>query len=89
MRSGTVVNPDLVKIVRSHLKYLAPTEPLGEDASLKNLGLDSMAAVTLLVDIEDEFDVALPDSEIIPATFETVASLWAAVQRVRTTSGRP
>ncbi len=72
-----------VTIVRRHLKYLAPDEELAPQASLKGLGLDSMAAVTLMFDIEDEFAVTLPDSHLTPETFATPASLWGVIDALR------
>jgi acyl carrier protein len=66
-------------ILRRHLRYLPPDKPLAPDAPLRDLGLDSMAAVTLMLDLEDEFGITLPDSELTRNTFATPAALWAAV----------
>jgi acyl carrier protein len=67
-------------ILRRHLRYLQPGEPLAPDAPLRDLGLDSMAAVTLMLDLEDEFGVTLPDSELTRHTFGTPGALWAAFE---------
>lgn len=66
-------------ILRRHLRYAQPGEPLAPDAPLRDLGLDSMAAVTLMLDLEDEFGVTFPDSELTRRTFATPAALWAAI----------
>jgi acyl carrier protein len=44
---------------------------------LGDLGLDSMAAVNLLLDLEQAFDVQIPDDLLSAETFETFASVEA------------
>jgi acyl carrier protein len=66
-------------ILRRYLRYLQPGEPLVPDAPLRDLGLDSMASVMLMLDLEDEFGVALSDSELTRHTFATPAALWAVI----------
>ena len=46
---------------------------------LKELGLDSMQAVELLLDLEDELGIVLPDDAMTAETFATPGSLKAAV----------
>ena len=50
----------------------AQTPILGE-----GLGLDSVAALELVVGLEEEFDVALDESELTADTFKNLASLAA------------
>jgi acyl carrier protein len=70
-----------IAILRSHLRYLAPAEELTPDTSLRELGLDSMMAVALLLDLENEFGVTLPDSSLNPETFASANHLWAEVEK--------
>jgi len=74
------LNPAFEKVLRRRLAYLPPDAPLSPDVPLKGLGLDSMQAVELVFDIEDELGVALPDEAMTAQVFETAASLWAAVR---------
>ncbi|WP_433511952.1 phosphopantetheine-binding protein [Nonomuraea sp. CA-143628] len=46
---------------------------------LAGLGLDSMGVVRLLADIEDRYDIELPDDLLNEETFDTVGSLWEAL----------
>lgn len=73
-----MIDPTFINIIRQHLKYLAPEAALDPDAELRSLGLDSMAAVNLMLDLEDEFEVLLPDSHLIAEAFRTTRSLWSA-----------
>lgn len=66
------------ELLRPHLPY-AGAGPLAAGEDLAALGLDSMAVVQLLSDVEAEFGVELPDEILDEATFATVGSLWAAV----------
>ena len=66
-------------ILRRHLRYLKPGQNLAPDAPLRDLGLDSLAAVSLIFELEDGFDITLPDSSLAAGTFRTPRTLWAAV----------
>lgn len=49
--------------------------PADAGASLQDLGLDSTAILSLVVGIEDRFDIEIPDDEITVANFGTVAAI--------------
>ena len=66
-------------ILRKRLKFLEPDAALPDDAALQELGLDSMQAVELLLDLEDELGIVLPDEAMTAETFATPGSLKAAV----------
>ena len=61
-----------------HLSHLGGQE-LTPQSSLRELGLDSLRAVTLLLEVEEEFAVTLPDSSLADGGLETPAALWAAI----------
>lgn len=67
-------------VLRKRLKYLAADAEIPDDAQLKDLGLDSMEAVELLLDLEDELGIVLPDEAMTAETFATASSLRAAVE---------
>lgn len=66
------------KIVRKHLKYMKDGERLDPDADLRSLGLDSLAALTLLFGLEEELGVTLPDDLMVEHTFSTSGALAGA-----------
>jgi acyl carrier protein len=82
----TTWSPEFEKTLRTHLPLLPDTEVLRPDASLTALGLDSMATVALLVEVEDLFDVSLPDEDITEEAFETPSTLWSLIERQRALS---
>jgi acyl carrier protein len=67
-------------VLRPHLKYLDAGAELSLDDDLKSLGLDSMAAVNLLFDLEDELGVILPDELLVERTFATGVALLEAIE---------
>ena len=46
--------------------------------------LDSLSILSLIAEIEDEFDVQIPTVDIIPANFNSAKSMWALIERLQT-----
>ena len=44
--------------------------------------LDSFDIITIITEINTEFDVAIPASEIIPENFNSAKALWALVEKL-------
>jgi acyl carrier protein len=62
-----------------HLKYLKPGQELEPDQPLRDLGLDSMASIDLLLDLEEEYGIVMPEEYLTEQSFSTAAALWQAV----------
>lgn len=45
--------------------------------------LDSFDIVTLIAEINDEFDVAIPAHEIIPENFNSAKALYSLIERLK------
>lgn len=60
----------LVHLVRERLLETAPG--FNADSNLYDCGLDSMAIMQLLILIEEEYGVALPEAELTRQNFSTV-----------------
>lgn len=69
-------------LLREHLPLLPATTELARDASLVDLGLDSLTTVALLVGLEDLFEVSVPDDLLVAETFATPAALWQVVDEL-------
>jgi len=65
-------------ILRRHLPGLGP-QPIAPDDKLVDLGLDSMATVSLLLDLEETFSATIPDEVLTAETFATASTLWSVV----------
>ena len=84
-----MLDDDFATILRQYLRYLPADEPLPPAASLRDLGLDSMASVALMLDLEDRFAVSLPDSALTAQTFADPRSLWQALVAAGAVTGAP
>ena len=60
-------------------KYDVDPEAISPEATLTELGLDSLTIVELLFDVEDEFEIEVPEER---ATFKTVAEAAALVDEL-------
>lgn len=45
--------------------------------------LDSLAIISLVAEIEDEFDVQIPTVEIVPANFNSAKAIWDLIVRLQ------
>ncbi|CAM5506372.1 hypothetical protein SALBM311S_05428 [Streptomyces alboniger] len=64
------------------LRSAAPMLPAGSidpSEDLRNAGLDSMASVELLLQIESTYAIVVPDEALTQQTFATPRDLWAVV----------
>lgn len=64
-----------------HLVAVEEPQDIPADANLRSLGLNSMRAVELVVDLEDSLDIVFPDEAFNDEVFRTAATLWAAVSQ--------
>jgi len=60
-------------------KYDVPREAISPEATLTELGLDSLTVVELLFDVEDEFGIEIPEER---ANFQTLAEAAALVDEL-------
>ena len=70
-------------ILYSHLKQIGDGDSLTMESNLYILGLDSMAAVNLLLELEEIFGVVFPDTFLTESTFETPMALKSAIVSLR------
>ena len=70
------------QLLRPNLKFLTEGSSIPADASLGSLGLDSLASINLLFDLESEFDVTIPDDMLDENTFSSIAHLEALLLKL-------
>ena len=44
--------------------------------------LDSLTILSLISEIEDEFDVEIPTVEIVPANFNSAQKIWELIKKL-------
>lgn len=70
----------LLTILCTHLKFADDPQSISANKRLDELGLDSMGAINLLLDLEDSFEISFPDYLLTEETFRTAGTLSQAVQ---------
>ena len=65
----------ILGIVRSILKQNSITAEVGPESLLVDVGLTSMDMVNLMLCVEAEFDLTIPQAEIRPENFQSVKTL--------------
>ena len=69
------VQDRVLSVVRSVLKQNSIIADVHPESRLVDMGLDSMDMVALMLKVEAEFDLTLPQPEITPENFQSVKTL--------------
>ena len=68
------------EIVLQHGRLHVSIDALPDETDLYNAGLTSLATVSLMLALEQEFDIEFPDAMLSRKTFGSIASLAGAVE---------
>jgi acyl carrier protein len=84
------VGERLVALVRQLLvTHASLPHPFPVEQQLSDLGISSLKMVNLMLAVEVEFDIAIPQADITPENFHSVASIEALVVRTLQASVLP
>lgn len=72
----------VLTIIRNILKQNEIVVDIRPETQLVDIGLNSADMVALMLGVEAEFDMILPQPEIIPENFETVRALECMILRL-------
>ena len=72
----------LLRIVGEILGKPDAVSSLPAEGRLSELGMSSLKMVSLMLAVEGEFDLTIPQGDITPENFRSVASVEALVQRL-------
>jgi acyl carrier protein len=78
-----VMNAQLETVLRRYLVLVPDGQDVPLETELPALGLDSMSALTLLLELEEIFDISFPDSLLNATTFRSANSLENVIQMLR------
>lgn len=80
MQEATELTQKIESIVRPHLKFLDAGAMLPPDANLGQAGLDSMASIDLILDLEDELGVSIPDDLLTENSFASITNICELIE---------
>jgi acyl carrier protein len=83
MLDRAAMTSQLAEIVRQVMPERSPPLVLAADDDLYDAGLTSMAMVKLMLAVEVAFDVSIPDDDLHPDNFRTIAAVEALVGRLQ------
>ena len=72
----------LIRLIRQILGPAGGARPMPIDARLSDLGMSSIRMVKLMLAVEVEFNLAIPQADITPENFESIASVEAMLNRL-------
>jgi acyl carrier protein len=71
------------EVVRRILIERSITGAVTADADLREIGLTSLDMVDLVLSVESEFDLQIPEAQITPTNFRSISSIDALVNTLR------
>jgi len=79
----TASNVTVTDVVRRILDARSITHPVQPHDDLREAGLTSLDMVSLVLSVESEFDVKVPEREITPTNFRSIVTIETLVARLR------
>jgi len=73
---------EIAALVRQAIPSLSSAVDVGSHDILQKLGLTSMGAVGLMLAVEARFNLVVPDKDMLPENFRTVAAIAGLVRRL-------
>ena len=80
-RSSSTVR--VANLVRALLAKRSIERPVGYDDDLGESGLSSLDLVNLMLAVEAEFDIKIPDLDMRPTNFRSIAGIDALITRIQ------
>ena len=84
--SAAAVQCRVLSVIRNILRENAIMADVHPETRLVDIGLDSMNMVALMLGVEAEFNITLPQPEITPENFESVRSLETMILKLGPTA---
>ena len=66
-------------VVQRLLTERSISRPVCSDDDLREVGLTSLDMVTLMLSVEAEFDLEIPETDITPANFRSISTITSLV----------
>jgi len=74
---------DVAQVVRRILEERSINAVVSPDSDLRDAGLTSLDMVALVLTVEAEFNLTIPETQITPANFRSISSINALVVSLR------
>ena len=81
-RTAITARTQIVGIIEALLAKRGDATSVAVDQNLTEAGLTSLDMVNLMLAIEDEFEIEIPQRQMTPANFRSVATIESLVSTV-------
>jgi acyl carrier protein len=81
-----VIDDKIREILATHARLAVTTTSLAQDADLYASGMSSQASVSVMLALEDAFDIEFPDRMLTRSVFTSIASIRAALLELQDTT---
>jgi len=78
-RSSNSATERVISVVQRLLTQRSINRPIAPADDLRDAGLTSMDMVNLVLAVESEFDLMIPEASITPANFRSVAAISSLI----------
>ncbi len=76
----------LCALIEENLEVKLPEDVQESSRMYQDLRIDSIMVLQLVVYIEEEFDVLVPEEDVDPAVFETLGSMVTFIEQLQAES---
>ena len=73
----------IAALVRAILEKRGAARPVGRDDALSDCGISSLDMVNLMLAVETEFGLKIPDRDMTPSNFRTIARIEALIEKLQ------
>lgn len=73
----------IAALVRAILEKRGAARPVGRDEALTDCGISSLDMVNLMLAVETEFDLKIPDRDMTPSNFRSIARIEALIEKLQ------
>jgi acyl carrier protein len=77
------IDEDIRRIVQEHGRVSEDVSALARDADLYDAGMSSHASVSVMLALEDRFDVEFPEHMLVPGVFQSISAISSALTELR------
>jgi acyl carrier protein len=74
------ITRDIRTILRAHGRLAVDVDRLSDDSNLYEAGLTSHASVTLMLALEERFDIEFPDRLLRRGAFSSIATIRSGIE---------
>jgi len=77
------IDDEIRQVVQEHGRVSVDVSALARDADLYDAGMTSHASVSVMLALEDRFDVEFAEHMLVPSVFQSIAAISAALGELR------